>query len=118
METALLAAISMVQDLLQKIEEGTSLLGGDAESDPSPDGRTPALPRLTGFHRDPEGHWVAELSCGHTQHLRHQPPWQNRAWVLDPRRRDAHLGQPFACGWCAATRDAGAPNRNTFNEED
>jgi hypothetical protein len=30
---------------------------------------------------------VAELSCGHTQHLRHQPPWQSRAWVLDPAQR-------------------------------
>ncbi|EPN68410.1 hypothetical protein A245_03798, partial [Pseudomonas syringae pv. actinidiae ICMP 19096] len=27
------------------------------------------------------------LSCGHTQHLRHQPPWQSRAWVLDPVQR-------------------------------
>ncbi|MBG4647725.1 DUF3565 domain-containing protein, partial [Pseudomonas aeruginosa] len=22
------------------------------------------------FHQDEEGHWVAVLSCGHTQHLR------------------------------------------------
>ncbi|SDW90075.1 DUF3565 domain-containing protein [Pseudomonas kuykendallii] len=43
---------------------------------------------------------MAILSCGHTQHLRHQPPWQLREWVLDPARRLAQLGRPFACGWC------------------
>lgn len=58
--------------------------------------------RLLDFRQDEEGHWVAVLSCGHTQHLRHQPPWQNRAWVEDPELRRAQLGQPFACGWCAA----------------
>ncbi|BAU76429.1 Hypothetical protein ppKF707_0067 [Metapseudomonas furukawaii] len=41
------------------------------------------------------------LSCGHTQHLRHQPPWQSRPWVLDPERRAALLETPFPCGWCA-----------------
>ena len=25
--------------------------------------------------------WVAELECGHTQHVRHDPPWTNRPWV-------------------------------------
>lgn len=79
----------------------SSLPAIPAESDRGPDGR--AI-RLLGFHRDEDGHWVAELSCGHTQHLRHQPPWQNRAWVLDPRERQRHLGQPFVCGWCAAAK--------------
>lgn len=75
-----------------------SLPVAPGECDREPDRR----PRLLGFHQDEDGHWVAELSCGHTQHLRHQPPWQNRAWVLDPQLRQQHLGQPFACGWCAA----------------
>ncbi|CAI8877454.1 hypothetical protein EMIT0347P_40077 [Pseudomonas sp. IT-347P] len=44
---------------------------------------------------------MVELSCGHTQHLRHQPPWQSRAWVLDAAQRIEKIGQPFACGWCA-----------------
>jgi hypothetical protein len=56
---------------------------------------------VTGFHQDEDGHWVAELSCGHTQHLRHQPPWQSRAWVLDAAQRIEKIGQPFDCGWCA-----------------
>nr|WP_263974804.1 DUF3565 domain-containing protein [Pseudomonas muyukensis] len=44
---------------------------------------------------------MVELSCGHTQHLRHQPPWQARPWVLDADQRARRIGQAFACGWCA-----------------
>ncbi|MBF8779489.1 DUF3565 domain-containing protein [Pseudomonas fulva] len=61
--------------------------------------------RVIGFHQDLEGHWVAQLSCGHTQHLRHQPPWQSRPWVLDPELRARRIGEPFACGWCAGQAD-------------
>ena len=45
--------------------------------------------RITGFHEDEEGHWVAELECGHAQHVRHDPPWQSRPWVTT-----AALGSP------------------------
>ncbi|UTW06917.1 DUF3565 domain-containing protein [Pseudomonas benzenivorans] len=101
METALLAAISMGRDLLLKKNERVSLTKGTRESDPSADGRPMGGPvRLLDLRQDEDGHWVAVLSCGHTQHLRHQPPWQNRPWVLDPVRREAQRGQPFACGWC------------------
>ncbi|WP_367083133.1 DUF3565 domain-containing protein [Pseudomonas sp. HOU2] len=98
METALLAAISMGRDLLQKNIERPSLAKQSRESEHNPDKRESTI---TGFHQDEDGHWVAELSCGHTQHLRHQPPWQSRAWVLDPAQRIEKIGQPFACGWCA-----------------
>ncbi|HTN30507.1 MAG TPA: DUF3565 domain-containing protein [Pseudomonas sp.] len=60
---------------------------------------------LLGYRLDDEGHWVALLSCGHTQHLRHSPPWQSRPWVLDVASRTRRIGQPFDCGWC---RQAGA----------
>ena len=40
--------------------------------------------RIAGFHVDDEGQWVAELECGHTRHMRHDPPWQVRPWVLSP----------------------------------
>lgn len=33
---------------------------------------------IIGFHLDEEDHWVADLVCGHAQHVRHNPPWQNR----------------------------------------
>ena len=26
--------------------------------------------RIVGFHQDEEAHWVAELECGHNQHVR------------------------------------------------
>ncbi|MBK5510332.1 MULTISPECIES: DUF3565 domain-containing protein [unclassified Pseudomonas] len=102
METALLAAISMGRDLLQKNIERPSLAKQSPESEHNPDRRIAAqFSTVTGFHQDEDGHWVAELSCGHTQHLRHQPPWQSRAWVLDPAQRIEKIGQPFDCGWCA-----------------
>jgi hypothetical protein len=35
----------------------------------------PTIPRrIVGFHTDVEGDWVADLECGHTQHVRHDPP--------------------------------------------
>ncbi|WP_283182978.1 DUF3565 domain-containing protein [Pseudomonas svalbardensis] len=102
METALLAAISMGRDLLHKNEEWPSLAKQSPESEHNPDRRGAAKgSTVTGFHQDEDGHWVAELSCGHTQHLRHQPPWQSRAWVLDSTQRSKKIGQPFDCGWCA-----------------
>jgi hypothetical protein len=40
--------------------------------------------KIEGFQLDGEGHWVADLTCGHTQHMRHQPPWMERPWGLTP----------------------------------
>jgi hypothetical protein len=90
----------MGRDLLRKNKERASLTKASSESEPSPDKRDPT-PRLLDFRQDDQDHWVALLSCGHTQHLRHQPPWQNRPWVIDQQQRHALLGQPFPCGWCA-----------------
>jgi Protein of unknown function (DUF3565) len=102
METALLAAISMGRDLLHKNIERPSLAKQTPESEQNPDGRVASTgSTIQGFHQDEDGHWVVELSCGHTQHLRHQPPWQSRTWVLDPAERIEKIGQPFDCGWCA-----------------
>ena len=55
---------------------------------------------ITGYHLDGEGDWVAELSCGHDQHVRHNPPFQLRPWVLDQDGRDAHRGSELDCPWC------------------
>jgi hypothetical protein len=57
-------------------------------------------PTITGFHQDDEGHWVAELSCGHQQHMRHDPPWQNRPWVLTNEGRQRFLGTEIPCRRC------------------
>ncbi|HVZ71535.1 MAG TPA: DUF3565 domain-containing protein [Polyangia bacterium] len=63
---------------------------------------SPPQRRIVGFHRDDDGHWVAELACGHDQHVRHDPPWQHRAWVLTEASRNAKLGETLACVLCAA----------------
>ena len=56
--------------------------------------------RIVGFHQDAEGHWVAELECGHTQHVRHTPPWQVRPWAMTEAGRAAHLGTLLSCRPC------------------
>ena len=68
-------------------------------------GEPPAIPRrIVGFHTDDEGHWVAELACGHTRHVRHDPPWQNHPWVTTPEGRHRFLGMEIGCAVCG--RDA------------
>jgi len=60
---------------------------------------------IAAFHQDTDGHWVAELACGHFQHVRHDPPWQQRPWVTTPDGRAGKLGLLLTCVKC----DAGAP---------
>ncbi len=55
---------------------------------------------IVGFHQDAESHWVAELACGHGQHVRHDPPWQIRPWVLAEETRRAFLGKVLNCVKC------------------
>ena len=55
---------------------------------------------ITGFHQDEEGHWVANLECGHTRHVRHIPPWQNRPWVVTREGREKFLGELLRCVVC------------------
>jgi Protein of unknown function (DUF3565) len=56
--------------------------------------------RIVGFHQDDEQHWVAALECGHTQHVRHDPPWQVREWVTTAEGRTAWLGRSLECRRC------------------
>jgi hypothetical protein len=56
--------------------------------------------QIVGFHQDEEGHWVAELACGHGQHVRHDPPWQVRPWVLTEQGRRSRLGVLLECSRC------------------
>ncbi len=53
--------------------------------------------RIVGFHQDEEGQWVAELECGHTQHVRHEPPWQVREWTQTEEGRRGRLGTCLDC---------------------
>jgi hypothetical protein len=61
--------------------------------------------KIVSFHQDDEGHWVARLECGHNQHVRHNPPWINRPWVITPEGRQAALGAELDCKKC----DEGVP---------
>lgn len=63
----------------------------------------PATPVTTiiGFHSDSDGAWVADLACGHSQHVRHRPPWESRPWTLTEAGRAAKLGAAIECPLCA-----------------
>lgn len=63
---------------------------------------------IVGYHRDEEGFWVAELDCGHNQHVRHKPPFIERPWVETDAGRRAHLGAGLDCRKC----DEAAPPDN------
>jgi hypothetical protein len=55
---------------------------------------------IVGFTLDDEGHWVARLSCGHAQHVRHVPPLQSRPWVLSAEGRASRIGAMLPCMRC------------------
>jgi hypothetical protein len=56
--------------------------------------------KIVAFHQDEAGNWVAELECGHSQHVRHQPPFQVRSWVITPAGRQSRLGVELDCALC------------------
>lgn len=55
---------------------------------------------IEGFHLDELGDWVAELACGHQQHVRHKPPFWSRPWVLTEEGRAAKRGAELPCPLC------------------
>ena len=70
---------------------------------------------MTGFRLDDEGDWVAELSCLHSQHIRHDPPFWEAAWIEDEMERAGRIGQPLDCSLCdrAELPDGLVPKRTT-----
>ncbi|QDT14414.1 DUF3565 domain-containing protein [Alienimonas californiensis] len=55
---------------------------------------------ITGYHLDDAGHWVAQLACGHNQHVRHDPPWTVRDWVTTRQGRREMRGHRLDCPKC------------------
>lgn len=55
---------------------------------------------IVAYHQDELHDWVAELSCGHFQHVRHNPPWVNRPWVVTEAGRSSMLGYQLKCKKC------------------
>lgn len=58
------------------------------------------LQPIIGYHRDDEGHWVAQLACGHNQHARHDPPLTHCQWVKNIAGRDSMLNFELGCQNC------------------
>ena len=55
---------------------------------------------IEGFHQDDVGDWVADLSCGHGQHVRHKPPFWTREWTQTPEGRASRIGAELDCVRC------------------
>lgn len=76
---------------------------------------------ISGFRQDEHGDWIAELSCDHSQHVRHRPPWERREWTMTAEGRASKLGQAMDCRLCdqitmpAAAREY--QRTATFSEE-
>ena len=58
------------------------------------------LRSITGFHQDDDGDWVADLVCGHGQHLRHKPPFEERIAVTTESGRQSLIGSELDCLLC------------------
>src|SRR5690606_31591670 len=41
-----------------------------------------------------------DLDCGHKQHMRHDPPWLNRTWILTAEGRAEKVGTELNCKRC------------------
>lgn len=61
--------------------------------------------KIIGYHLDEHQDWVAELDCGHGQHVRHKPPFFNRPWVTTREGRDKMLGTRLNCVRCDSPED-------------
>ena len=55
---------------------------------------------ITGFRLDDLRDWVADLDCGHAQHVRHRPPFVIRPWVVSGAGRASMLGTALDCVRC------------------
>ena len=75
---------------------------------------------ITEFRLDDLGDWVAKLSCGHGRHVRHDPPFVDRAWVATAPGRAERIGTNLDCIRCnrAEMPECCMPYKRTpqFNE--
>jgi len=66
-----------------------------------------------GFHQDEAQDWVADLACGHQQHVHHTPHWPHRPWVMSPEGRRSRLGYPLDGKPCDHHAQASARGRSS-----
>jgi hypothetical protein len=88
-----LYAIRHAEKKERRIETG-DILNSSTEGTPK---------KIVDFHLDECSDWIAELECGHQQHVRHNPPWTHRHWVTTPQGRFEHLGFELRCLFCPAS---------------
>jgi len=55
---------------------------------------------IESFAKDQADDWVARLSCGHPQHVRHRPPFVERDWVTTADGRQQMIGSVLECPRC------------------
>lgn len=73
--------------------------------------------RITDFHQDAKGDWIAGLECGHGQHVRHEPPWMVREWVLTEATRRARIGTTLNCVVCDEAAASDLPTERAAFQE-
>lgn len=56
--------------------------------------------KVVSFRQDQRREWIAVLDCGHALHVRHNPPYQERAWVLTAEGRQRYVGVEVECAEC------------------
>ncbi len=59
---------------------------------------------IVSFYQDEDNHWAARLECGHSQHVRHDPPWTVREWVTSEAGRAEKIGISLECKLCDVER--------------
>jgi hypothetical protein len=64
---------------------------------------------IVAFEKDEIGDCRAVLSCGHRQHVRHNPPLVERPWVLTAVGRARFIGYELDCLHYDEARAAGEP---------
>lgn len=72
---------------------------------------------IAGFPQDGVGDWVAELTCGHGQHVRHTPPLSFRPWVVTAEGRARFLGYQLDCPLCNEAKSR-APDLDERHPDD
>ena len=55
---------------------------------------------ITGFHLDRFQEWNADLECGHSVEMRHNPPYQECKWIGTSKGRQKHIGATRECVYC------------------
>lgn len=56
--------------------------------------------KILRFYKDEKGDWIVDLECGHSRHMRHDPPWSNMDWIHSSEARWDRMQKPIDCRDC------------------